>query len=239
MWWWGDEIPSARYALYTGIVLIVSVAIHAKRELNEIFTGKTALVARVALALIANATFVHLALATNPSISLIDYVEYVKYALLFFLLAAAIKSRDDFRTTMLIIALGAGYIGYEVTINERGDFSGARLEGVGAPAADTSNGLASLMLVALPLIGTLFIKGTIWERLTVLASAPLALNVAILCNSRGAFLGLIAAGGSFVALARGASRKKAVRAALLGGVLLYCSWVILKFSTALRRPCRQ
>jgi hypothetical protein len=220
LWWWGDQIPSARYALYAGWVLIASVTMHSFRSWRE-SVGSNTFVMRIALLLIANATFVHLVFASNPDISLEEYTEYVKFTLLYFLLDAAIQTRADFRTTIMVIALGAGYIGYEVTINERGDFNGARLEGVGAPGADTSNGLASLMLVTLPLTGTLFIGGTIVQRATLLLSAPLVLNVAILCNSRGAFLGMIAAAFSFVLLARGASRKKAIRAAILGGVLLY------------------
>jgi O-antigen ligase len=77
------------------------------------------------------------------------------------------------------------------------------------------------MLMSLPLIGSLFVKGNKRERLIVIMAAPLALNVLLLCNSRGAFLGLGGAGLAFLLVARGATRKKAIRALLLGSVALY------------------
>jgi O-antigen ligase len=49
----------------------------------------------------------------------------------------------------------------------------------------------------------------------------LALNTLLLCNSRGAFLGLIGSGLLYFLLARGAARKEAFRTLLLGAVVLY------------------
>jgi O-antigen ligase len=150
-----------------------------------------------------------------------EYVELLKYVLLFFLIWGAIDDKDDIRTSLCAIALGAAYIGYEVTINNRGHFTHSRLEGVGAPAADTANGLASLLLAVLPMTGVLFLNGKARHKAVLFACAPLILNVIVMCNSRGAFLGLIAAGLTFVLLARGASRKKAIQVFALAGVLLY------------------
>jgi O-antigen ligase len=168
-----------------------------------------------------NATFVQFVIASHPDISFENYVEFLKFVLLFFLLWRAIHDRHDMRIVIMSIALGAAYIGYEVTINERGDFNGSRLEGVGAPGADSSNSLASVMLLVLPLIGTLFINGNLRHKATAVLAAPFALNVLLLCNSRGAFLGLIGAGLCFLLLARGPTRKQAIKATALGGVLLY------------------
>jgi putative inorganic carbon (HCO3(-)) transporter len=220
LWWWGEDLPRARYALWSGAALIASVVLYLAR-INDDDRHRFKLVHYAAIGFALNATFVHFFLATSPPVSLEDYTELLKFVLLFFLLWAGIRNKADFRIVLLAIALGAGYIGYEVTINERGDFNGARLEGVGAPGADTSNGLACLMLATLPLIGSLFIGGLKRDKLVVLATVPLALNVLILCNSRGAFLGLIVAGLTFFLLARGPSRKQALRVLMLGGVLLY------------------
>jgi len=108
-----------------------------------------------------------------------------------------------------------------VTINERGDFSGSRLEGVGAPAAQTSNSLANVLLVTLPLAGSLFIqKSWKWKTVAIVAS-PLILNVLLLCNSRGAFLGLIGTGLSFVLIAKGKTRKRALQTMALGSIVLF------------------
>jgi O-antigen ligase len=219
LWWWGLELPTLRYALYAGIILLVSVAFHSLRGAlpPQPFTW----VHRVAIACVVNATFVHLALATDRAISLDTYVELLKYTLLFFLLWRGIEDKRDFRVVLMTMALGAAYIGYEVTINERGSFSRSRLEGVGAPSADTSNGLASLLMLVLPLIGSLFMNRSLGSKILVVVAAPLALNTLLLCNSRGAFLGLIGAGLLYFLLARGAARKEAFRTLLLGAVVLY------------------
>ncbi len=217
-WWWGDEVPSLRYALGAGIVLIVSVFLNRPRPEDG---HKFTFVHVAALAMVVNATLVHFFLATKPDVSVGNYVEVLKYVLLFFLMWQAIRTRDDFRLVLVAIALGTGYIGYEVTINERGYFAGGRLEGVGAPGADSANSLACLLLATLPLTGSLFVNSRPFHKAVVLFAAPLALNVIILCNSRGAFLGLIGAGVSFLLIARGATRKRAIQTLALGGIVLY------------------
>jgi putative inorganic carbon (HCO3(-)) transporter len=221
LWWWGDALPSARYALWAGIALLVSVLWHQSRRPGDAPERRMTLVHAAAIGMVLNATLVHLIFASAPAISFPELVELFKFVLLFFLLWSAIQNRDDLRVALVVIAVGAAYIGYEVTINGRGSFKGSRLEGVGTPGADTSNGLACLMLTVLPLIGSLFVNGRKREWVFGLLAAPLVLNVLILCNSRGAFLGLIGAGLCFLALARGVTRKHAVRTLLLGSVLLY------------------
>ena len=217
-WWWGDEVPSVRYALMAGCVLIGSVFLNrpAPEERHRLTITHVA-----ALLMMVNATFVHFALATRPNISVGNYVELLKFALLFLLLWQAMRTRDDFRLALLAIAIGAGYIGYEVTINERGYFAGGRLEGVGAPGADSANSLACLLLALLPATGSLLVASRWYHKAAAVFSAPLALNVIILCNSRGAFLGLIGAGAGFLLVARGATRKRAMQTLALGSVVLF------------------
>jgi O-antigen ligase len=221
LWWWGDELPSIRYALWAGVVLVAAVLWYLSRSPEEDSSRRYTLAHAAAIAMVLNATIVHSLLAVDLVFSLDTYVELLKYVLLFFLIWSAIRNKRDFRLVLISVALGAAYIGYEVTINERGRFDGTRLEGVGAPGADSSNGLASLMLTVLPLIGALFVGGTKREKLLVVMAAPLALNVLLVCNSRGAFLGLVGAGLTFVLLARGATRKKAIGTLLLGSAALY------------------
>jgi putative inorganic carbon (hco3(-)) transporter len=219
-WWWGADLPTLRYSLISGFVLLVAVAFHSGQapvDTSRRFT----LVHAAAVAAALNAGLVHAILASDPATSFADLLEVLKFTLLIFLLAAAMQTKRDFRLVLIAIALGAAYIGYEVTINERGYFRGGRLEGVGAPGADSSNSLANVMLMTLPLIGSLFVGGSRRDKLIVVCSAPLALNVLLLCNSRGAFIGLIASGVVFLLIARGITRKHALRALGLGGLALF------------------
>ena len=218
LWWWGRDLPQLRYALWAGILLLFVVVAQSQSRGD----GHPRMGSHTAAVIMAvNATFVHLLLAVNRSISLDTYVELLKYSLLFYLLHLSIKDRKDFRVALLTLAVGGLYIGWEITINERGDLSGSRLEGVGAPGADTANGLASIMLTILPLVGSLFVQSTWKHKLLAIVSAPLILNVLLLCNSRGAFLGLVAAGFAFIILARGANRKLALKTMALGAVALF------------------
>jgi putative inorganic carbon (hco3(-)) transporter len=220
LWWWGGALPSVRFALWAGIILIVAVLLRTSRS-QEGPGRHFTFVHIVAIGMAVNATVVHYLLASRPDVSIDPYVELLKFVLLFFLLWRAIETKKDFRIVLVALVLGAAYLGYEVTINDRGDFRGSRLEGVGAPGADTSNSLANVMLTMLPLIGGLFVEGTKRQKLIVLLAAPLALNVLLLCNSRGAFVGLIAAGAVFLWVARGPTRAKAIRVLALGAVALF------------------
>jgi O-antigen ligase len=171
--------------------------------------------------MLVNAAAVHLLLAADRGVSAEVLTEFFKYVLLYFMMSSAIKDRADLHRVIAVAALGAAYIGWEVTINERGNFNGSRLEGVGAPAAQTSNSLANVMLIMLPLAGSLFLQKSWKWKIVSIAAAPLILNVLLLCNSRGAFLGLIATGISFVLLARGKTRKRALQTMALGGIVLF------------------
>jgi putative inorganic carbon (hco3(-)) transporter len=218
-WWWGNDLPALRYALWGGFVLLGTVALAPSAAVPNV--ERTSRIRTAAIAMLANAVVVHLLLAADRTVSLEVLTEFFKFILLYFLISSAIKDRPDLQRVIAAIALGAAYIGWEVTINERGNFNGSRLEGVGAPAATTSNSLANIMLLALPLTGSLFLQRSWKWRTVCLVSAPLILNVLLLCNSRGAFLGLIATGVSFVILARGKTRKRALQTMALASVVLF------------------
>jgi putative inorganic carbon (hco3(-)) transporter len=218
-WWWGDDLPNLRYALWAGYVLLAAVVIVPVPGIPNL--PATDKLRTLSIAMLVNAAAVHFVLAVDRNISLEVLVEFFKYILLYFLISAAIKDRADLHRAIAVIALGAAYIGWEVTVNERGDFSGSRLEGVGAPAAQTSNSLANVLLVTLPLAGSLFLqKSWKWKTVAIVAS-PLILNVLLLCNSRGAFLGLIGTGVSFVLVSRGKTRRRALQTMALGSIVLF------------------
>jgi putative inorganic carbon (hco3(-)) transporter len=220
LWWWGKGLPPIRYAYISGLVLLIAVVFRAGRSsASSIAAGKLASIA--AILMVANATMVDQVITSIPEISFDTYLELVKFVVLYFLLMAAITDRKDLTIVVVSLAVGAAYIGYEITFNDRGSFTAGRLEDVGAPGADTANGLASMLLLILPVIGSLWVTGTWRHKALVLVAAPLALNVVVLCNSRGAFLGLIGGGLVFLLLARGPSRKRAIRVLLLGAASLY------------------
>lgn len=219
LWWWGDQLPDLRFALTSGFVLIGAAVLgQSQPETGRRHFG---IVQWAVLGIMVNAVLVHLFLAAGPRHSQTELIELLKFCLLYFLMSSVIKTKADLRLAFVAMAMGAGYIGYEVTVNERGEFSGGRLEGVGAPGADTANSLASLLMTTLPFTGSLLSQSGMTLKALVALTAPLALNVIILCNSRGAFLALIGSGISFVLLSRGKTRKNALQALGLGAVTMY------------------
>jgi putative inorganic carbon (hco3(-)) transporter len=220
LWWWGKDLPPLRYAYVSGFVLLIAILFHGGRS-SMPSSGWGRIASLAAIAMVVNATIVDQLITAIPEISFDTYLELVKFVILYFLLMAAIATRKDLTIVAVSLACGAAYIGYEITFNDRGNFTAGRLENVGAPGADTANGLASVLLLLLPVIGSLWLTGTKRHKALVMAAAPLALNVVILCNSRGAFLGLIGGGLLFLFLARGPSRKRAIRVLLLGAAALY------------------
>ncbi len=221
LWWWGKAtLAGPRWNLYAGIILLSAVFLQCARSgLGD--TRSLKRVGKYLLAILVNATFVHLALAPNISISAVHYFALTKFVLLFFLVGLAVRDRVDLKIALMSIVLGAGYIGFEASVNNRGSIHGSRIENIGAPGATESNLLASLMLTALPIVGSAIFVGEKRTKLAAILVAPLVLNLILLCNSRGAFLATIFAGLSFLVLARGRIRKHITIALILGSVATY------------------
>jgi O-antigen ligase len=219
-WWWGRDLPELRWNFYAAIVLAVATLAHW--TMAEDRPKMPASVRALLILLAMNATMIHFFLAPNRAISEDTYVLLLKFTALLVAVTMAIRDRAELRIAMWSIVLGAAYIGYEVTINERGSLSGGRLEGIGAAGVANANQLASLMATILPLTGALFLTGSRREKIAAFIVAPFILNVLLLCNSRGAFLATLAAGVVFVLCAvLGPSAKKARRGLVLGALAIF------------------
>jgi O-antigen ligase len=160
-------------------------------------------------------------LAPDLAVSGEAYFLLAKFILLFLLIVASVGTQKDLHILLVSLAMTASYIGYEVTINGRGDVNGGRLEGIGAPSASHSNELASLMVTVLPLIGALLFIGKTWEKIVAALCAGLVLNVILLCNSRGALMAMILAAIILAVCASREQRRRALTALGLGAVALY------------------
>jgi putative inorganic carbon (HCO3(-)) transporter len=218
-WWWGDDLPSLRWNLYAGVVLLLVTVWSRVRSADDqpVVPGKICL---LLVLIAANATFVHFALAPDLAISSGSYTLLLKFTLLLVLMTACIRDRSDLRIAIWWMVLGATYTGYEVTVNDRGAFDGGRLEGIGAAGVQNANELASLMATILPLSGGLFLTGGKLDKFGAIIAGPLILNVLLLCNSRGAFLASVAGGAVFVLAACGPARKNALKGVALGSIAI-------------------
>jgi hypothetical protein len=173
------------------------------------------------IAMVVNATLVHLLLAPNYAVSFESYLLLVKFVLLYFMIVSSARTEDDYRLLMWAIVLGAFYVGFEITINDRGHFTRGRLEGAGVPGAKMANNLASLFVAVMPLAGALFFIGRKWEKILAGLVAPFILNVVLLCNSRAAMLGMVSAALAFLIAVPGKARKQALYGLGLAGVVTF------------------
>lgn len=213
-WWWGDLIEPYRWNLISGFILLGAALVSPAPQPTQ--RVRTVLI--VSLAMILNAVFVNFAIAGNSYHSADSFTEFIKFFLLMYMIIRTVRSIDDLQIVMLAILLGAAYIGYEATVNERGKIVQNRLEGVGAPGATTANHFASLMVTVLPLVAPFFLVGRLWQKVLVVCLAPLLVNTILLCNSRGAFLAAIFSAGVFIATAPKEVRSKAWKVVGIGAL---------------------
>ena len=221
-WWWGDPLEGYRWNFLAGTLLVGTLLI-SRAKLTT--TGERPLstnAAPILAFMVVNAVLVHALFAVNPVSSMEWLTARVKFIALFFLVQYAIKDEEDYNIVAMSITLGMAYIGYEATINERGSFSGGRLEGIGAAGVTSSNQLASLLVTGLPLAVTLLFTriGNPLKALVMVGSG-LTFNVVLMCNSRGAFLGLILGGFAFLLMASGPARKHSRRIIALAAVATF------------------
>lgn len=219
-WWWGDPIGAYRWNLYSGVILLLVVLLSGIPRVGALQQSSQR-VFQICGLMAINATVVNYLLSADLEISTEGFQLLVKFLLLGYLIFATIKSNFDLKIVMSSMLLGAAYIGFEVTINERGEIQGNRLEGVGAPGASTANHFASLMVTVLPLVAPFFLVGTLSQRVMAILAAPFILNVVLLCNSRGAFLAAIASAIVFLIAAPKDVRGKAWKLIAVGAIATF------------------
>jgi len=217
-WWWGKSfMPTMQWNLTAALVLAAGVFLDMRRRrVDE--SGTSSLLLQLLFLYGINALVVHLVFANDPEQSYDALVLLWKQIGLLLLMLYAVKDRYDFKVMVYSIIMGALYIGYEVVVNDRGNFSEGRLEGLGIANIGDSNYLAGLLAMSLPLAGWLLLCGRWWEKLFALVSLPLILDTILRCNSRGAFLALIVAGVWLVLRTKGRYRRYAFAAIVLGSL---------------------
>jgi O-antigen ligase len=220
-WWWGvDTIGAYRWNLGAAIIFALAVLVERGQD-----SSKPAVVSSwptmLGAALLVNVNLVHFLLAPSQEVSFERYLLVVKFVTLFFVLAVCIRNTKDLRLAFWALTLSAAYIGYEVTINERGQFFDGRLQGIGAAGVQEPNELAALLGTILPFTAGLFFTGSVREKIAIAVAGPMILNVVLLCNSRGAFVALILGAIVFLIAVKGPARKKVMRGFALGMLAVY------------------
>ncbi|MCY2966575.1 MAG: O-antigen ligase family protein [Planctomycetota bacterium] len=235
--WWGQSgvLKGPRWSLISGVVLLISVLVHLKPRPACAKSGPTRLFSLLLFATSLNAVIVTFFWSSNFAVASATMFEGLKVALLGYLIELAISDEHDFDFVLILMVLGIGFLGFEATVFKAGEMVHGRLEGLGPPGANGSNQLACLTVTLLPIIGGVAMTGRGWKRWTAVLAAPFAINMLLLCNSRGSFLGIGAAAFALLALARGKERRLVIIGMCLGGLgllfLLKDAAIIERFVT--------
>ncbi|QGJ69201.1 Hypothetical protein PBC10988_8690 [Planctomycetales bacterium 10988] len=217
-WWWGAGFLmdlGIRWNLCAALIFAAGVALDAKKRWAD-SEGTAHWVFKFLAIYVINATIVHYLLASNIDRSFDRLTMLWKQVGLLLLMWLAMRSKFDFKVLLYSLIVGCCYIGFEAVVNGRGRFSGARLEGIGIPGAEEANYLAGLLGLAIPLAGGLLLIGSRNEKILSFCSLPLILEVILRCNSRGAFLSLLAGAGWMIGSAKGRIRSMAILGVGLG-----------------------
>jgi putative inorganic carbon (hco3(-)) transporter len=212
--WWGQHLPDLRYSLTASIVMVLSLVMlgpgleYLKRERN---TAQPWL-----LAWGANTVVVTL-WALQTARSWIYTVICLKLVLLYTLIPAVVRTKPHFEAFTMIHVVGATYWGYKAWDDPKR--KAGRLMEVGGPDTQNDNQAAGHLLTVIPfaLLFVLVEKRRL-QRLAYAGAAAFIINVFILCNSRGATVGMIVAGFASIVLAGKGRRKKLIGVAVFGAL---------------------
>lgn len=215
--WWGKALPDLRWSLSIAIVTLVAFFIKRYKlpELNIKNHPQT----KWFILIVLNALIITYTMAVSPEKSWQYTLDLAKLAVLYFLIMQIVRTKEHFRYLILIQIVGVFLWGWDAFDNPKR--IAGRLYNIGGPDSLNDNHAASQLLTILPFIGVVFLIGKRWEKAICMVAAPFVLNTFILCNSRGAFIGLLVTGAAALLLSKGAFRWKTLLAVLIGGVLFY------------------
>ncbi|RPI57466.1 MAG: hypothetical protein EHM55_01675 [Acidobacteria bacterium] len=187
--WWGDELPDLRWSFLIASIFFAAYSFHGKTIFRrEIFRhGST----RWLVALLGIATMVTVFLAIDPARSRGYVVDIAKLTLLFCLIIGVVTDMSKYRLVTAALVLGALSWGWDAYSNPH--FDSGRLVAIGGPDSFNDNEAAAHVIPALPFLALFFWQGNRWQRILAIVAAPFIVNMLILCNSRGATVGVAVA----------------------------------------------
>jgi hypothetical protein len=185
--WWGDELPDVRWSFIVASLLLASYSFHGKTIFRrEIFRHKST---QFLVSFLIIASMVTVFLAIDPVRSRGYVVDIFKLTLLFCLMVGVITDYNKYRWITAALVLGGLSWGWDAYANPH--FESGRLVAIGGPDSFNDNEAAAHVIPALPFLALFLWQGTKWQRIMALVAAPFIINMIILCNSRGATIGIV------------------------------------------------
>jgi hypothetical protein len=215
--WWGNPLPDWRWNFIIGTVALVAFLIRRptlrqmprlKNPASPWFVAMLCCMAVVTL------------WAVDPATSWDQTVAFGKLLIIYALMVGTVRSLGMFDSIMAMHIAGAGWWGWQTYLDPRR--IGARLQYVGSGDTLNDNLAAAHLLTVLPIL-CVFALTSKDKRLRILAiaTAPFIVNTFILCNSRGATVGLAAGFLMAVLAARSGLRVRMIGVAIAVTAMFY------------------
>lgn len=213
--WWGRALPDLRWSFLIAFLTMASWAMN-KTRLKPMYKPSYAPVGWI-FAMSFNMFLVTLFAAVLPGIggpSWDKFLEIFKIGIFSYLMVQLVREYDNYRQLIWVVIACVAHFGWTAfTEGSNRDI------GVVAPNATEENAISAHVVAILPFFGIYFLMTkNKWQKIFLVLSVPLCLNLLILANSRSALLGLVAIGLLSVVLTKGRHRAWVVVGLAIGAV---------------------
>lgn len=211
--WWGENLPDLRWSLVAAFITLIASTLRKPNTSQAPWYQNGG---AVCLICFTTWMWIQSLWSINPLHSE-GCILFSKYILLFYLvyrIASDVESVEIFSWGHAAGCFIFGWIGFRDPVI-------GRLETVGGPGVDDANVLGAHLITGVAFAGFMFLGTSGKRRWIALAFIPFILNAIILTRSRGAFVGLLAAGLAAWYLAPKGLRRSFYLAAPLAAVLLF------------------
>lgn len=211
--WWGMDLPDMRWSLLAGIVTFIgTLRAEAPADRDSWFGSRGVRI----LALFVVWFWIQSLWALDGPVHREAAALFTKYLVLFYLIYRLVQDEQTLQRVMLAHMLGCLYLGWLALLAP----PWGRLEGVGGPAIDSANALAMQLNVGLIFSSVILFRGSKAAKILAIIAVPLIVNGIVQTESRGAVVGLFAAGGVMMYLSPPKFRRWFVVAGVAGLIVL-------------------
>jgi len=191
--WWGGSIPNVSYSFIVTLALLAMfIAQHKKHQQNILERAPEIKWLAVLLLIYSAVTIV----AVQRELHIKFLIELFKLCVVTYVFYRVLDTRNKLLIALFVYVVGCAYIGFEAMSVGRN--SAGRVEGIGTVDAPEANGTAAMLVPAIPILIYFVWRGNWKIKLGVVILGALIANGLILINSRGAFMGGVAAAGYFI-----------------------------------------
>ena len=184
--WWGASLPEIRWSLLAAVITLIATMLRkADVARSPCYRNSGAIV----LVCFTLWMFIQSIWAINPAHSE-GTLLFVKYVMLFYVIYKILSDEATIELFSWAHVIGCFIFGWIAF----GDPVIGRLETVGGPGVDDANVLGAHLITGVAFAGFLFLGAQQKRRWIALGTIPFVINAIILTRSRGAFVGLLAAG---------------------------------------------